>query len=137
MSRAYTCIDCGVSEGAAKTGRLPLRCRPCDVEAQRARYAANPRAYNLRYQHRMTEAQYDEMLARQGGRCAICCRSAERLQVDHDHACCDSDKSCGECVRGLLCHMCNKALGLFGDSAEALLAAFAYVTATAVEEVRT
>lgn len=37
------------------------------------------------------------------------------LTVDHDHKCCPGAKSCGLCVRGLLCTQCNCAAGLLGD----------------------
>lgn len=52
----------------------------------------------------ITEDQYDELLRKQDGRCAVCKRTAgsfrARLSVDHDH------KS-GH-VRGLLCVHCNR-----------------------------
>lgn len=45
----------------------------------------------------------------QGRRCAVCCEPAEfdALEVDHDHACCDIEPTCGNCVRGLVHHSCN------------------------------
>ena len=49
-------------------------------------------------------AEYDALLAAQGGGCAICGNAPKtrRLHVDHDH-------KTGK-VRGLLCHRCNRAL---------------------------
>lgn len=38
-----------------------------------------------------------------------------RLVVDHDHSCCPGEKSCGRCVRGLLCSQCNAAAGMLGE----------------------
>jgi hypothetical protein len=33
--------------------------------------------------------------------------------VDHDHACCQKkNRSCGKCIRGLLCHTCNIAASI-------------------------
>jgi hypothetical protein len=31
--------------------------------------------------------------------------------IDHDHTCCDSGWSCGECIRGVVCRTCNFAVG--------------------------
>lgn len=56
-----------------------------------------------------------------------------RLQnfvVDHDHTCCPGKRSCGRCVRGLLCNRCNRALGQFGDDIETLRRAVAYLAAS-------
>jgi hypothetical protein len=71
----------------------------------------------------ITPNQYEELLERQGGTCAICPRTADsqkrRLHVDHDH-------STGK-VRGLLCDQCNRAVGLLGDDPDRLRKAAAYV----------
>jgi len=68
----------------------------------------------------ITQAEYDELLARQDGLCAICRRppGAKRLHVDHEHG--------TGVVRGLLCVSCNMKLGVlekreWRGSAEAYL----------------
>lgn len=59
----------------------------------------------LKNQYNITMAEYNKM-AKNG--CQICHDVPERnLHVDHDHACCDREKSCGKCVRGVLCSRCN------------------------------
>jgi hypothetical protein len=63
----------------------------------------------------LTQDQFDGLLAAQRHACGMCHEPFEEGQlvhVDHDHACCQrKNRSCGECVRGLLCHTCNIALG--------------------------
>lgn len=75
-------------------------------------------ADKLRLFYNITPEIYDAMLLSQDGTCAIpsCERSpkdqrGQRLAVDHDHSCCPGKKSCGKCIRGLLCSICNRRLG--------------------------
>jgi hypothetical protein len=64
-----------------------------------------------------TTEWYESTLLEQGGHCFLCnyVPSGRRLQVDHDHKCCPTDKAhrrtCGKCIRGLLCENCNTDLG--------------------------
>lgn len=79
----------------------------------------------------LDKTRYESLLAQQDSRCAICRIPAKdaRLSfaVDHDHSCCPGRKSCGACVRGLLCDTCNRAIGYLGDSPALLRAAAAYL----------
>lgn len=83
------------------------------LELQGNRYKRGPRLQAL---YKMSIEDYEEMLTDQGGGCAICGKSPspkKRLNVDHDHACCPGEVTCGKCVRGLLCTPCNVFLGYF------------------------
>jgi hypothetical protein len=83
--------------------------------------------------------QWQALHEAQGGLCAICRRPPEvskrvvRLVVDHDHACCPGTKSCGKCVRGLLCIWCNRLLGMALDEPDRLHAAIKYLEGRAVK----
>lgn len=63
----------------------------------------------------LTEELFDRLLEIQGHACGMCHRPFGKGQlvfIDHDHNCCETEKSCcGCCVRGLLCLRCNTGLG--------------------------
>lgn len=66
-------------------------------------------------------------------RCGICERTPEdvehTLRVDHDHSHHPEapERGCDECVRGLLCHGCNVALGLMRERPDLLRKAADYL----------
>jgi len=65
------------------------------------------RWYGLKARYGLSKADYEALLKKQGGFCAICGRAnwnGRGPHVDHDHA-------TGK-VRGILCGGCNTALGL-------------------------
>jgi hypothetical protein len=78
-------------------------------------------ARHLKHKYGMTVQAFDEMMAKQEGRCAICRTKikGKRLCVDHEHA-------SGE-IRGLLCGHCNLALGKFNDDPTRFRAAANYL----------
>jgi Recombination endonuclease VII len=51
------------------------------------------------------------------------------LVIDHDHECCPGERSCGRCIRGLLCSNCNVALGLTQHNGDMLRAMLNYLAA--------
>ena len=112
------------------------RYRRRDAERKRERWASDPEwrerqlVMRLANRYGMTVERYYEMLDEQSNTCAICRQPPsenERLHVDHDHACCAGKKSCGRCVRGLLCAHCNNGIGRFTDEPALLRAAATYL----------
>ena len=93
------------------------------------RSSINKQRWNLKKLYDITVEEYEALLKKQGGVCAICgedepnehgrTRTKLRLAVDHCH---DTSR-----VRGLLCQKCNRAIGLLGDSVELLRKAIDYL----------
>lgn len=81
----------------------------------------------LRRTYGISLEEYHQMLVKQDHKCLLCSGEGFLMQdthnmklvVDHCHA---SGK-----VRGLLCHNCNRALGLFQDNQQTLERALAYL----------
>jgi len=130
----HDCKACNLAEKAKRHAADP---EPGRERARRwakenpARYAAIQERYkqsgakakssrksHLKRKYGLTEAQYDAMLASQGGLCAIC-RVRPAAHVDHDH-------ETGR-VRSLLCFNCNGALGHMLDNPGWLMAAMEYL----------
>lgn len=78
--------------------------------------------YRLKKKYGITLLEYNSILFRQSGVCAICGNmeiGGKRLSVDHDH-------NSGN-IRGLLCQSCNAGLGLFKENINSLGAAISYL----------
>jgi hypothetical protein len=83
--------------------------------------------YVLLWKFGITLETYNEMLAKQDRRCAICrtdkpfgdSKRFERFPVDHCHE--------RNIIRGLLCNSCNNGLGRFKDDSKLLRAAADYL----------
>src|SRR6185312_3236559 len=85
------------------------------LEGRRTERQAKPRvftSYELQTKYGISLEQYEEMLARQGGGCAVCGTQPgkQRLDVDHCHE--------TGVVRGLLCRACNVSLGALKEDPE-------------------
>lgn len=141
-----TCSKClkskPTSEFYKRSGRqvnnLASYCKPCHkkkaAEARARFLVRNPdyaRKYHLERNYGISLEQYQEMVDSQGGLCAICSQESE-LFVDHDHSCCIGSKTCGSCIRGLICDKCNRGVGLLQDSPEILESALKYLTSSKV-----
>ena len=107
----------------------------CSEECKRKWYGfsethGSGRTIYYKSHYHLTLEKYTQMLEDQDGKCAICKQKTEKsLHIDHDHSCCpERGKSCGKCIRGLLCDSCNNGLGRFKDSTEILQAAIEYLT---------
>lgn len=83
--------------------------------------------------YNVTQEWFEAQLAAQGGRCAICAvpqaEVGRAFSIDHDHNCCSGTKSCGECVRGLLCGPCNLAIAAMDNAPDWLTSAVNYIEA--------
>jgi len=97
-------------------------CKPCHQrqrkESLERRHGGSSRHYHLMQEYGMGADEVDELIRQQGGLCAVC-REREANQVDHDHE--------TGVVRGIVCLLCNAAMGAFHDDPDLIRRAIAYV----------
>lgn len=87
-------------------------------------YAAGVRRRALQFSYGITVEDYAKLFKAQKGKCAICGttdpgQGKKHLCVDHCHK--------TGAIRGLLCHQCNRALGLLSDSVKVLEKSIKYL----------
>jgi Recombination endonuclease VII len=98
-----------------------LRNREQILERQKEAYRANPQKWREANRLRnfgLTQDEFNTLLKAQDDRCAICKTRfsltvrSQGCHVDHNHS---TDE-----IRGLLCHLCNVALGCAHDNPKLL-----------------
>lgn len=133
---AYDMVCTACTRPIIKTAPNRRFCADCRVERRRAtdrerqrtirstpEYRLKYRAYSLGRNYGITIDQFDVILARQGGVCAICGspdpRWTKAWHVDHDHR--------SGFIRGILCQGCNLLVGMSRDRADVLRQAADYL----------
>jgi hypothetical protein len=122
---SLSCSKCGRTKPASAFNKNKSRttgheseCRRCRKDRENTPEAReNKRFASLLRKYGITKQEYTDRFIAQSGFCGICGEMERRvnefgeplpLVVDHNH-------SSGK-VRGLLCHDCNKAIGLLKDN---------------------
>jgi len=136
------CAICGPVELSTRerNGRRQYECLIARRIGRRTRNPQQPdpegsRRRRLWRMFKLTEADFEQMISDQDGRCAICGTTnagpKKQWAIDHDHDCCpEPARSCGKCIRGLLCFHCNSGLGMFRDNPQSLANAIDYLSRT-------
>ena len=125
VARTGVCSICGPVRIRVKSGPRGAECI-----AKRRQHRGKGGRSNSAQRHGLGRSGYAELLAQQGGVCAICGAppaTGRSLHIDHDHAHCPGTKGCRDCVRGLLCNHCNVMLGWARDNASILALAAEYL----------
>lgn len=105
------CKDCG-ARGRKLSAPGP-RCSQC-LATNEGQAGIRSHAAGVLRNYGVTGDEYHKLLEYQNGVCAICGDppTDRRLSVDHDHRCCETTPTCGNCNRSaLLCFTCNTLLG--------------------------
>lgn len=139
-SRMPYCIPCYSKRGKAYYLANSERMNERSKASRDRRITADPEAFRrsrnnivLRRQYGLTLDEVEALVEKQDGKCMICQKALEmkngkkQYGVDHDHACCPGERSCGQCIRGILCHRCNWAIGLLDDDPRRLRRAALYL----------
>lgn len=86
-----------------------------------ADYKLSKRNHALKVAHGINSEEYQELIDKQNGRCAICKTNVPKggWHLDHDHDTGDR--------RGILCNPCNRGIGYLQDSRRILAFALEYL----------
>jgi regulator of replication initiation timing len=140
-----TCKKCGeekalelFAKGKGYVNGRKNECKKCHSNRMTEYYKSHPEQRLKKIQantyykpnwsrHKITKEQYDELVALYEGKCHSC-KENDATNIDHDHNCCDKSFSCGQCVRGVLCHHCNTALGLLKDDVQKIQNLLEYIS---------
>jgi hypothetical protein len=106
--------------------RYCLPCHNVRCRENKIKNHGSTRQYHLKRRYKITQVDFDMLLALQGAKCAICSAS-DPEHVDHDHV-------SGE-VRGILCFNCNGGLGQFKDDVTTMQRAITYLKETSCQRV--
>jgi hypothetical protein len=123
IGRPAYCIACSreIQAQYRKDNREKIRARNKNSKQKRKELDPEGEArknfhYYYREYYNISLEQYEILFEEQEKVCGICRKTDSRnirLAVDHDKRCCPGRKSCGKCVRGLLCGNCNRKLGFY------------------------
>jgi hypothetical protein len=122
---------------------LDARCKECAKQHQKDLHAKDHEKFlndarigHIRRTYKMSPEAYLEKARKQNFLCAVCgesethrtsLRGVDHLSVDHDHSCCSGHRSCGKCVRDLMCRRCGAILGRAKDDPELLKKLLDYI----------
>jgi hypothetical protein len=86
-------------------------------------YMESSNRRRLRTRFNLSVEEFEELLDKYSRtHCHLCNREygVRGPIIDHDHACCPGRRSCGKCVRGIICNRCNVSLGAIEDNKDTL-----------------
>lgn len=125
MVRCKVCVN--LAQGEYQK-RPEIKARRNELARSKPRYIKAQRLWTW---YRLRPEQFQAILDSQDGKCAVCRTDNPggmgTWHVDHDHTCCAGSRSCGKCVRGLLCSRCNPMIGMAKDDPKILAAAVDYL----------
>ena len=100
---------------------LASKCKNCFEK----KYHANrdlkeyAKSYHRKTKYNLTQEEYNILLEKQEGKCAICSRTERNFHLDHNH---ETGK-----IRAFLCVNCNAGIGMFNEDIETLKKVIEYL----------
>lgn len=116
------CVECGVVKelslfspySAGKNYYHPA-CTTCQPRYNKRNL--------IKSKYKMALEDYEKIVA---AGCEVCA-ATENVVLDHDHSCCPTERTCGNCIRGALCSNCNRAEGYLRSNPANALKLYEYM----------